>query len=238
METKSMKTKSENLYLIQEKKYENDKLVDTTSFDENGNIISVDYRKIDKTFDVSGNLLRHFEEKIGETGEVLYFWEHTYEYDDKGNCLKRIFNQNNDVGYTVRHFYDKKTNRRVKTKRGSRRITYYEYDEKGNCTDEFHYFDSRLWLRDEKKYRKGLLLQEKVFKGEKGELGWINKYKYNEKNLKIEENTFDQTGALKRQVLTHYDENNIKTKQEIFEITSAVAELRRDLYWKKKDKKK
>ncbi len=241
-----METQLSALYLYEERRSENDQLVDVTRFDENGNIVNhIDYRnkKIDKSFDSSGNLLRRFVEEIGENGEVLNSWESTYEYDDKGNRLKYVYNQTNNVdytinvGFTIKYFYDKKTNRCIKEKKGRKIIRYYEYDEKGNRTDEFHYFEGRLESRYENKYRKGLLFEEKSFFGEKGELGWIKKYKYNEQNREIESNQFFGNGVLYKQVLTFYDENNIETKQQIFQITPAEEGLQRNLYWKKENRK-
>jgi hypothetical protein len=108
-----MTKQTENMFLFQEKIYENGKLIEVSKFDKRGNLtrhqdrILLENRRKnsrdEETYDNSGKVIRlQFYDN-----EILQPSEYRYEYDDRGNQIKEIHFYENRPDWKIVYFYDK-----------------------------------------------------------------------------------------------------------------------------------
>jgi hypothetical protein len=216
---------TDNLFLIEEKKFENNKLIDVKEFDKRGNLTRHQDRIVlesrrknsrdEEIYDNSGKLIRlRFYEN-----EVLQPDERYYEYDDKGNLIKETFFYENRYGSEIRYFYDK-NNRNIKREsyadeeRRLSGIVYLEYDKHDNRTSLIARDETgHLRYKHYYQYRNKKLVGQTFFGGN-GHLVWTTQLKYDKQNC-VEANSYKR-GILIHKIVTQYDENNNRASVQQF----------------------
>ena len=222
-----MAEQTNNLFLVRESKFENNKPTDVQEFDKWGNLTQHKNRILlennrkkyrnDETFDNSGKLirLRFYDNETLQHTTV----EYRYEYDDRGNLFKKKCYVKNRPYEEIVYFYDENNyNIRVefydKEDEKLSSIAYYEYDKHGNCiTLVARKGTGKLNCKISYCYCNGKKVEEKNFGGN-GHLLYTTLYEYDNQDC-VEEKSYKR-GVLIRKLVMQYDKNNFKINVQVY----------------------